>query len=162
MTATETGVTSYALASDREIVITRVVDAPRRIVYDAWTNPKHVPNWMGFPEGWTMPVCEMDLRPGGSWHYVWRRSDGDELSMTGIVREVAPPERLVTTESWGPEWPETINTLELTETGGRTTIKLTILYPSKEARDAALQTGMKEGLDVSYSRLDSLLAKLTA
>ena len=162
MTATETGVNSYALASDREIVITRVVDAPRRIVYDAWTNPKHVQNWMGFPEGWTMPVCEMDLRPGGSWHYVWRRSDGDELSMTGIVRELAPPERLVTTESWGPEWPETINTLELTETGGRTTIKLTILYPSREDRDAALQTGMKEGLDVSYARLDSLLAKLTA
>ena len=162
MTATETGVTSYALASDREIVITRVVDAPRRIVYDVWTNPQHVPNWMGFPEGWTMPVCEMDLRPGGSWHYVWRQSDGSEMSMTGIVREVAPPERLVTTEKWGPEWPETINTLVLTESGGRTTIKLTILYPSKEARDAALQTGMKEGLDVSYTRLDSLLAKLTA
>jgi uncharacterized protein YndB with AHSA1/START domain len=162
MTATETGVTSYALASDREVVITRVVDAPRRIVYDAWTNPKHIPSWMGFPEGWTMPVCEMDLRPGGSWHYVWRRSDGGEMSMTGIVREVAPPERLVTTEKWGPEWPETINTLVLTESGGRTTIKLTILYPSKEARDAALQTGAKEGLEQSYTRLDALLARLTA
>jgi uncharacterized protein YndB with AHSA1/START domain len=104
----------------------------------------------------------MDLRPGGSWHYVWRQSDGSEMSMTGIVRELAPPERLVTTEKWGPEWPETINTLVLTESGGRTTIELTILYPSKEALDAALQTGMKEGLDVSYARLDSLLAKLTA
>jgi uncharacterized protein YndB with AHSA1/START domain len=143
-------------------VITRIVDAPRRIVYDAWTNPKHIPGWMTGPEGWTMPVCEMDLRPGGSWHYVWRRNDGTEMSMTGTVREVAPPERLVTTEKWGPEWPETINTLVLTESGGRTTMTLTILYPTREARDAALQTGMKEGMEQSYTRLDSLLARLAA
>ena len=159
-TATEPGVTSYTTPRDREIVITRVVDAPRRLVFAAWTDPKHIPNWLGFPEGWTMPVCELDLRPGGAWRYVWRKSDGSEMTMGGLVREVTPPERLVTTERWGPEWPETVNTLMLAESGGRTTITLTITYPSKAARDAALETGMKGGMDVSFARLDRLVRTL--
>ena len=141
-------------------MITRVVDAPRRVVFDAWTNPKHVSQWMLGPEGWTMPVCEMDVRPGGTWHYVWRKADGTEMPMSGSYREVAPPERLVSTESWGPEWPETVNTMVLTESAGQTTITLTILYPSKEARDMALKTGMKGGMDQSYERLDKLLRTL--
>ena len=160
VTATKIGVTSYTTPTDKEVVITRVVDAPRRLVFDAWTNPKHIPQWMTGPEGWSMPVCEIDLRPGGSWHYVWRKADGSEMPMSGAVKEVAAPERLVTTESWGPEWPETLNTLVLTESGGRTTVTLTILYPSKEARDAALQTGMKGGMDESFARLDALLPTL--
>ncbi len=154
------GVTTYATPSDTQVVITRVVAAPRRLVFDAWTNPKYVPLWLLGPEGWTMPVCEIDLRPGGSWHYVWRRTDGSEMSMRGSYREVVPPERLVSTESWGPEWPETVNTLVLTESGGRTTITMTIAYPSKEARDAALQTGMKEGMDQGFARLDTVLTSL--
>lgn len=153
----KTGVTTIGTPTDREVVITRVVDAPRRLVFDAWTNPKHVPQWLLGPEGWTMPVCEIDLRPGGSWHYVWRKADGSEMGMTGTYREVVPPERVVHTESWGPEWPETVNTMVLTESGGRTTITLTVSYPSKEARDAALETGMKEGMDQSFARLDTLL-----
>jgi len=107
-----------------------------------------------------MPVCELDLRPGGAWRYVWRKSDGAEMTMGGLVREVTPPERLVTTERWGPEWPETVNTLTLTESGGRTTITLTITYPSKAARDAALETGMKGGMDESFARLDRLVRSL--
>jgi uncharacterized protein YndB with AHSA1/START domain len=158
--AGKTGVTTYATPTDTEVVITRIVDAPRRLVFDAWTNPKHLPEWMLGPPGWTMPVCEMDLRPGGSWRYTWRKSGGAEMTITGSVREVAPPERLVTTESWGPEWPETVNSLVLTESGGQTTITLTILYPSKQARDAALATGMKDGLDPSFARLDALLQRL--
>jgi uncharacterized protein YndB with AHSA1/START domain len=141
-------------------VITRVVDAPRGIVFDAWTNPKHVPQWLLGPEGWTMPVCEIDLRPSGSWHYVWRKTDGSEMAMRGSYKEVVPPERLVHTESWGPEWPETTNTMVLTESGGQTTITLTLTYPSKEARDAALETGMKGGMDQSFDRLDMLLKTL--
>jgi uncharacterized protein YndB with AHSA1/START domain len=160
VTATKIGVTSYTTPTDKEVVITRVVDAPRRLVFDAWTNPKHIPQWMTGPEGWSMPVCEIDLRPGGSWHYVWRKADGSEMAMSGGVKEVAAPERLVTTESWGPEWPETLNTLVLTESGSRTTVTLTILYPSKEARDAALQTGMKDGMDESFARLDALVPTL--
>ena len=137
--------------------MTRVVDAPRRLVFEAWTNPEHVPHWMLGPEGWTMPVCEIDLRPGEAWHFVWRRSDGTEMGMRGVYQEIAPPERLVNTESWGENWPETLNTLILTEEDGKTTITLTVLYPSKEARDAALQTGMKEGVSQSFDRLGEYL-----
>jgi len=158
--AAKTGVTTYATPTDREVVVTRVVDAPRRVVFDAWTNPRHVPQWLLGPEGWTMPVCEIDLRPGGSWRYVWRKADGTEMVMGGSYREVVPPERLVSTESWGPEWPETVNTMVLTESGGQTTITLTVRYPSKEARDAALKTGMKEGMDQGFARLDTLLETL--
>jgi uncharacterized protein YndB with AHSA1/START domain len=107
-----------------------------------------------------MPVCEIDLRPGGSWRYVWRRADGSEMEMVGGVREVTPPERFVTTEKWGADWPETVNTLVLTESGGQTTITLTIVYPDRDARDAALQTGMKEGMEHSFARLDELLGAL--
>jgi len=156
----KTGVTTYSTPTDREVMITRVVDASRRVVFDAWTNPRHVSQWLLGPEGWTMPVCEIDLRPGGSWRYVWRKSDGSELAMGGSYREVVPPERLVSTEKWGPEWPETVNSLVLAESGGQTTITLTITYPTKEARDAALKTGMKEGSDQSFARLDEMLRAL--
>jgi len=158
--ANKVNATTFTTPSDREIVMTRVFDAPRRLVFEAWTNPKHLPHWMLGPEGWTMPVCEIDLRPGGAWHFVWRRSDGTEMEMLGIYREIKPPERLVNTESWGGDWPETINTLVLTEEDGKTTMTCTVLYPSKEARDNALGTGMKEGWSQSYDRLDDYLRKM--
>jgi uncharacterized protein YndB with AHSA1/START domain len=154
------GVTTYTTPSDREVVITRVVGAPRRVVFEAFTNTRHVPNWLIGPEGWTMPVCEIDLRPGGRWRYVYRKGDGSEMTMQGSYREVVPPERLVSTESWGSEWPETVNTMVLTEQDGLTTITITVRYPSKEARDAALETGMKEGMDQGFARLDTLLETL--
>ena len=149
--------TTFTTPSDREIVMTRVVDAPRGLVFEAWTKPEHPPHWMLGPSGWTLPVCEIDLRPGGAWHFVWRRSDGTEMGMRGVYREIAPPEGLVATESWGGDWPETLNTLVLTEKDGRTTITQTMLYPSREARDAALETGMKEGASESFDRLDAYL-----
>jgi uncharacterized protein YndB with AHSA1/START domain len=104
-----------------------------------------------------MPVCEIDLRPGGAWHWVWRGPDGTEMEMRGVYREVTPPERLVNTEEWGGDWPETLTTLVLTEEDGKTTISTTVLYPSKEAREAAIGTGMKEGWSASYDRLDEYL-----
>jgi|SRR5579864_8886113 len=143
--------------SDREIVITRGFDAPRRLVFEAWTSPEHVPHWLLGPEGWSMAVCEIDLRPGGAWHFVWRKSDGAEMEMRGLYREIVPPERLVSSESWGGNWPETLNTLIFSEEGAKTTITLTILYPSKEARDAALQTGMKDGVAESFNRFTEYL-----
>lgn len=143
--------------TDREVVMTRVVDAPRQLVWEAWTSPKHVPRWMLGPEGWSMPVCEIDMRPGGTWHFVWRKANGTEMEMKGIYKDVAPPERLVSTEKWGPEWPETINTLTLVEKAGRTTVTQTTRYPSKDARDAALKTGMSEGASQSFDRLDQYL-----
>ncbi len=159
-TANSVGATTFTTPSDRELVMTCVVDAPRRLVFEAWTKPEHLPHWMLGPEGWTMPVCEIDLRPGGAWRFVWRRSDGTEMEMRGVYREVTPPERLVSTESWGGDWPETVNTLVLSEEDGKTTITQTVLYPSKEARDAALKTGMKDGVSVSFDRLAAYLSSI--
>jgi len=118
VSGTKLGVTTYTTPTDTELLITRVFDAPPKVLFDAWTNPKHVPHWLLGPEGWTMPVCEIDLRPGGSWRYVWRKGNGTEMEMSGKYREVAPPVRVVWTESWGAEWPETVNALVLSEAGG--------------------------------------------
>lgn len=155
--ANRTGVTTLSTPSDHEVAITRVFEAPRRLVFECWTSCEHLKHWMLGPPGWTMPVCEIDLRPGGKFRFVWRKADGVEMEIPGVYQEIAPPDRLVSTESWGAEWPETINTLVLSEHGGRTTATLTIRYPSKDARDAALGTGMKEGMDQSYDRLDAYL-----
>ena len=158
MAADSTGITSYAMPSDTEVVITRVFDAPRALVFDAWTKPEHLRRWCTGPDGWTMPVCEVDHRAGGKWRYVYRKNDGAEMTLQGTCREFTPPERFVTTESWGPEWPETVNSAVFTESQGRTTVTLTITYQSKQIRDAALQTGMKVGLEASFDRLASLVA----
>jgi len=104
-----------------------------------------------------MPVCEIDLRRGGGWHFVWRQPDGAEMEMRGVYREITPPERLVNTESWGGDWPETLNTVVLTEEDGKTKMVASVLYPSNEARERALGTGMKEGWSQSYDRLEEYL-----
>jgi uncharacterized protein YndB with AHSA1/START domain len=153
-----TSTTTLTTLSDVEISISREFAAPRTLVFDAHTKPEHVSQWLLGPEGWTMPVCEIDLRPGGSWHFVWRRDDGTEMEMRGVYHEVVPPERIVNTERWGPEWPETVNTVLFTEQDGKTTVTQTVRYPSKEARDAALATGMMTGVERSYELLDALLA----
>ena len=159
-TTNSAAATAFSMPSDHEIAITRSFDAPRRLVFEAHTIPAHVQRWLLGPEGWTMPVCEIDLRPGGTWRYVWRRSDGSEMAMSGVYREIAPHERLVCTERWGAEWPETLNTLLLAEQDGKTTLTQRIRYPSKEARDAAFATGMSDGASVSYERLADYLATL--
>src|SRR5262245_15612307 len=159
-TASKPGRTAITQPSDREVAMTRVFDAPRELVWDAWTKPDHVRQWMLGPEGWTMPVCEIDLRVGGAWHFVWRRADGSEMGMRGVYREIVPPERLVCTEAWSGDWPETLSTLILSEQDGKTTITQRVLYPSREARDAALQTGMLEGASEGFDRLDEYLAAM--
>lgn len=136
----------------------RDVRAPRELVFDAHTRPEHLRRWLLGPDGWEMNVCEIDLRPGGAWRYGWHHADGRDMSMSGEYRVVERPERLVFTERWGDEWPETSNELLLTESGGVTTVTLTMTYASKDARDAALATGMADGMDVSYDRLDALVA----
>ncbi|NTU81959.1 MAG: SRPBCC family protein [Chloroflexales bacterium] len=160
MTVKPDAATTLTTPSDREVVITRVVNAPRRLVFAAYTSPEHVPHWMLGPEGWAMPVCEIDLRPGGAWHFVWRRADGAEMEMRGVYQEVTPPDRLVSTESWGGDWPDTLNTLLLSEEGGKTTITQRIRYPSQAARDAALKTGMQDGMATSFDRLAAYLATM--
>jgi len=153
--------TTISTPSDTEVVMERIVAAPRELVWEAFTSSEHLPNWMLGPEGWTMPVCELDLRPGGAWHIEWRNTeDGREMEMNGVYREVEAPERLVQTESWGGDWPETLNTMVLTQEDGRTRITTTVVYPSKEARDAAIATGMADGADRSFDLLDELLARV--
>jgi len=147
------------LPTDKQILITREFDAPKRLVYKAWTTPELVKRWWHANRG-EVTLVEIDLRVGGKWRYVWRKDDGVEMAMGGSFREVVPPERIVSTESWGPEWPETLNTITFTEARGRTTITLRVLYPTKDARDAALKTGMKEGMDASFARFDELLGRL--
>ena len=149
--------------SDREIVISRVFNAPRQLVWDAWTKPEYVARWFG-ADGWTVPVCEIDLRPGGTYRYVMRSAEGQEVIMRGVYREVVAPERLVSTEvfegfsevGYRPE-DDTVSTAVLTERDGKTTWTGTIVYPSKEIRDGALATPMEEGMNGSFDRLDAVL-----
>jgi uncharacterized protein YndB with AHSA1/START domain len=149
--------TTLTTPSDQEIVVTRVVAAPRRLVFEAYTSPEHVPHWMLGPQGWSMPVCRIDLRPGGVWHFVWRHADGSEMEIRGVYREIVPPDRLVCTQSWGDGWPDTTNTLLLAEEHGRTTITQRLLFVSKQARDAALRTGMHAGMSETFDRLSAYL-----
>ena len=145
--------------SEREIRITRAFDAPQRLVFDAWTKPELVQRWLLGPPGWTMPVCEIDLRPGGSFRYVWQGPDGQQMGMGGTFREVDPPDRIVSTELYDEDWTggETLNTVLLTESEGRTTVTITVLYASQEARDGALSSGMEQGMAAGFERLDGLL-----
>ena len=151
---------TVSLPSDTEIVITRSFDAPRALVYEAWTNPKHTRRWMSGPDGWTMTVCEVDLRPGGLSRFVWENADGQSMEMTGEYLEVVPPERFVSIKSFGDDLPPMTITHEFKEEAGKTTVSMTMRYPSKEARDAALQTGMDEGMEIGFQRLDALLTTL--
>ena len=143
--------------TDREILMTRAFDAPRRLVFDALTRPELLERWCFGPDGWSMSKCEMDLRPGGAYRYVWRRDrDGFVMGMGGIIREIVPPERLVTTEIFDEAWypGEAVVTSTLVEKAGKTTLTLALLYESKEARDIALRSGMERGMEAGYDRLE--------
>jgi uncharacterized protein YndB with AHSA1/START domain len=153
-----TTTSTYTTPTDTQIVMRRDVRAPRELVFDAHTKAEHLRQWMLGPDGWEMTVCEVDLRVGGAWRYAWRNADGRDMEMTGEYVAVEAPERVVFTERWGDEWPEATSELLLTEEAGTTTITMTMTYASKEVRDAALAVGMTDGMDVSYDRLDALLA----
>jgi uncharacterized protein YndB with AHSA1/START domain len=157
------GTLKVTTPSDREILVTRVLDAPRRLVFECLSRPEFVRQWLLGPPGWTMPVCEIDFRVGGRFRYVWRREDGNEMGMGGEFREIVPPERIVHVEVFDADWTggETTVTTLLAEREGRTTMSMTIVYSSTEARDGALRSGMTEGMSVGYDRLDELLAKLS-
>ena len=141
---------------DLKIVITRAFDAPRALVFDCLTQPALVTRWMTGPPGWTMPVCEIDLRVGGKYRYVWRKDDGRELVSHGEHREIDAPERLVTTEQMQGFDGASVNTMVLREEGGRTTLTLTMLFPTTDARDGALRSGMSDGIAASYDRLQAI------
>jgi uncharacterized protein YndB with AHSA1/START domain len=149
--------------SDREVVFTRAFDAPRELVFEAWTNPDHVRHWWGLRES-TMLLCEADVRPGGSWRYVTTAEDGAEVPFTGVYQEVTPPERLVYTEMYDVEpfnsGDPAVNTVTFTSDEGGTLVTVITVYPSKEVRDFALSTGMEAGAAESYDRLAEHLTTL--
>jgi uncharacterized protein YndB with AHSA1/START domain len=150
--------------SDREIALTRVFAAPRTLVFDALTKPELVKRWMLGSIGATMPVCEIDLRVGGAYRFVWRNPDGVEMAMNGVYREITRPERLVNTQRLETAWlpGEALLTTMLVESSGKTTFTSTTLYDARETRDKVLKSGMESGASASYDRLEELLAPKAA
>jgi len=147
--------------SDREIHMTRLFDAPRRLVFEAMSKPEHIRKWWGrLGEGYSVPVCEVDLRPGGKWRFVNRHPKG-EVEFYGVYREIAPPDRMVFTEIFAP-FPDSgsVVTAELTDENGKTRLTVRIEYPSLEVRDMVLKSGMDRGAAISYDRLEEVAAEL--
>ena len=147
---------------DREIVMTRVFDAPRTLVWDAFTKPELLKRWLYGPTDWSLPVCEYGKKAGDRYRYVWRDSKGAEMAAGGVIREFIPPERLVVTERFDEPWyqGEAIITFVLSEANGQTTLTQTLSYESREARDLVLKSGMEVGLGMSFDRLEKLFASI--
>jgi len=156
----DSGALKVTARSDREIVMTRVFEAPRNLVFDAYTKPELLKRWLGVFGGYSMPVCEVDLRVGGTYRFVWRGPDGAEMGVRGVYREVVRPERLVHTEKFDEAWypGESLITTVLAEQGGKTTLTVTMRYESREARDTVLKSPMESGVAQSYDKLAELLA----
>ena len=157
-----------SMPSDREVRVVRTFNAPRQLVWDAHTKPELIRKWMLGPPGWSMPVCEMDVRIGGAYLWRWRSdAEGKEFGFFGDFTEVSKPGALAHTQTYDPgdvggsmynDEPAVISTV-FTEAGGVTTLTLTMLFPSKEARDGAVSTGMTGGMEIGYERLDDMFAK---
>ena len=147
--------------SDHEIRMTRLFDAPRHLVFEAMTKPEHVRRWWGcLGDGYSVPVCEIDLRPGGRWRFVNRHPKG-EAAFHGEYREITPPSRLVFTEIF-EDFPDTVSvvTTEFADENGKTRMTATVQYPSKDVRDMVMASGMSTGAGISYDRLEDLVAEL--
>ena len=149
------------MPSEQEIQLTRLFDAPRHLVFEAMTKPEHVKRWWGcLGQGYSVPVCEIDLRPGGKWRFVNRHPKG-EAAFHGEYIEISPPSRLVFTEIF-EDYPDTVSvvTAVFAEEGKKTRLTATVRYPSTEVRDIVLKSGMTHGAGISYDRLEDLVAEL--
>jgi len=146
--------------TDREIVMTRVFDAPRELVFDAFTKPEIVKRWLIAPEGWSLAACDIDLRVGGDFRYVWRNDAGQEFVVNGVYTEITRPARVVHTEKFDdPAFPgESLETWAFDERNGVTTFTMTLSYDSVEACTRARESGMDQGNAACYDRLAALLA----
>ena len=147
--------------TDREIAMTRLFDAPSRLVFQAYTRPGLLKRWLGVQNGWELDVCEIDLRVGGSYRYVWRGPNSATMGMGGVYREIVPGERIVTTEKFedpGYEC-EAVVTVTFVERNGKTTLTMTLLYASKEVRNSVLKSPMEQGVAVSFDELAEILAQ---
>ncbi len=146
--------------TETTVRIVRSLAAPRELVFEAYTTPELLRRWLLGPEGWTMPVCEVDLRPGGGYRYVWRKEGEAELALTGAYDEVEPPERLVARETYDDDWTGGTTTVvtefEAQEDGG-TLVRTTVEFASAEAREAAVRTGMADGMEAGFRRLERVL-----
>jgi uncharacterized protein YndB with AHSA1/START domain len=155
------------LPSDREVAVTRTFDAPRALVFEAYTQPELVKRWMLGPPGWSMPVCDMDVRPGGKFRWRWRSDeDGKEFGFHGEFREVVAPAKIVHTETYDPGDlggtmgdEAAVITTRFSERDGITTMTAVMDFGSKKSRDEAMATGMTEGMELSYQLLDAVLAE---
>ena len=160
-----TGKLQVMLPSDCEILVTRELAAPRALVYDAHTKPEMVQRWLYGPDGWSMPVCKIDLRVGGRYRYVWRNltNASQEFAAGGVFREIVSGEKLVSTEAFEGEMNqgEALNTLTFAERNGKTLVSLLMRYPSQAIRDGAIGSGMNEGIEMGYARLELQLPAAT-
>lgn len=154
---------AVAPRGDNEIVITREFNAPRDLVFRAFTEPDLMRRWLYGPEHWEMTRCEVDLRAGGAYRYDWRDQDGSTMGAGGTFLEVTPPERIVATERFDDPWYPGENriTQEFAERDGRTMLAMTLHYETKEARDMVLQSGMDAGLEAGYARVEAVIAGLS-
>jgi uncharacterized protein YndB with AHSA1/START domain len=160
MAATSSGTAKVTLPADEQILITREFDAPRHLVYKAWTTPELVKRWWNARRG-EVTIAEIDLRVGGKWRYVMVTDDGFEVGFHGEFREIVPNERIVSTEVFEgfPEG-EAVNTLTLTEENGRTTLEILVRHSSKEHRDAQINSGMEAGMQDAMDLLEEVAISL--
>lgn len=157
MTQQSSGTLRVTTPSEREIVMTRVFDAPRRLVFEAHSTPEHMRRWWG-PRHYEMTLAEMDFRPGGAYRFVQRGPDGEEFGFRGEFRDIVPPERIVWTfEFEGMPGHVSVQTLVLTEQEGKTTLTATAVFDSVADRDGMLQSGMEAGAAETYDRLAEYL-----
>ena len=165
MTKIENMGTQLTLPSDQEILITRTFDAPRELVWQMWTAAEHLRHWWG-PEGWTLPVCELDFRPGGIWFYCMQGPDGLQSCGKATYLEIDAPERIVYEDAFADadgnileEMPLGHITIKFAEAGGKTTVTSTVRYPTKADRDRVIEMGMEAGFDQTMNRLEAYLAR---
>jgi uncharacterized protein YndB with AHSA1/START domain len=153
-----------AARGEREIVMTRLFDAPRHLVWEAFTKPELLKRWAIGPGGWSLPICERGQNVGDPYRYVWSGPKGETMGAAGVIREINPPERMVVTERFDEPWypGEAHITIELTEQGNKTLLTQTLRYESREGRDMVLKSPMEGGLGMSYDRMADLLADLPA
>jgi uncharacterized protein YndB with AHSA1/START domain/effector-binding domain-containing protein len=151
--------------TDLTIEIERDFNAPRELVFDAFTKPELVRRWLLGPDGWTMPVCEIDLKVGGRYRYVWHKeTTGQQMGIGGVFKEIARPAKLVATEKFDESWypGEAVNVTAFEQQAGTTKVTLVVSYESKAARDTAARSGMERGMAAGYDRLEGLLSSLPA
>lgn len=157
MTDTSTPGAQVTLPSDTDIVITRRFGHSREDLWRAWTEPTLLRQWLLGPDGWTMPVCEVDLRVGGTYRYEWA-GPGESFGTGGTFLELDAPRRMVTTEAMDGFPAESRVTIEFQEAPGGCVVVLTQSYPDRATRDAVVATGMADGVEISHQRLESILA----